>query len=211
RFIEQARTTLQRSAEAERPYLGNGGPRPGRVMTYKDLAGTLRQVAEGGAEVFYRGPIARPIARAVPEAGGWRTEADLAAFAPEWREPLTITYRGHEVHSMPPPFSAFQMLETLNILEGLDVGAWGHNSVEYLHHLIEATKLASADRLAYAYGADVPIRGLNAKAYAASQRGRIDPARAAVAEGERFSPERLAGQIGEGHPAAFANEPTTHF
>ena len=52
---------------------------------------------------------------------------------------------------MPPPFSAFQMLETLNILEGFDVAGWGHNSVDYLHHLIEAIKLGSADRLAYAY------------------------------------------------------------
>ena len=120
-------------------------------MTYKDLAATFRQVAEGGAEVFYRGPIGQTIARTVVEAGGWLSEADLAAFSPEWREPLSIAYRDYEVCSMPPPFSAFQMLETLNVLEGLDVARWGHNSVEYLHHLIEAIKLASADRLAYAY------------------------------------------------------------
>jgi len=211
RFFDQARATLERSPEAQRLYLGNGGPRPGRIVTYKDLAATLRQVAEGGAEVFYRGPIARAIARAVQEAGGWLCDADLAAFAPEWREPVSIGYRGHEVSSVPPPFSAFQMLETLNILEGFDVAGWGHNSVEYLHHLIEAIKLASADRLAYAYSADVPIRGLVSKAYAASQRVRIDPARAAVSEGERFNPARLPGQIGEGHPARFMNEQTTHF
>ena len=71
---------------------------------------------------------------------------------------------------MPPPFSAFQMLETLNILEGYDLAGWGHNSVEYLHHLIEAIKLGSADRLAYAYAGEVPIKGLLSKAYAASQR-----------------------------------------
>jgi gamma-glutamyltranspeptidase / glutathione hydrolase len=211
RFFEQARATLERSAEAQRLYLGNGGLRPGRVVAYKELAGTLRQIAEGGAEVFYRGPIARAIARAVQEAGGWLSEADLAAFSPEWREPIPITYRGWEVCSVPPPFSAFQMLETLNILEGVDVARWGHNSVDYLHHLIEAIKLASADRLAYAYGDNVPVRGLISKAYAASQRARIDPARAAVSEGERFNPTRLPGQIGEGHPASFINEQTTHF
>jgi len=66
KFFEQARATLGRSAEAGRLYLGNGGPRPGKVVTYKELAGTFRQVAEGGAEVFYRGPIARAIARAAP-------------------------------------------------------------------------------------------------------------------------------------------------
>ncbi|HTO13922.1 MAG TPA: gamma-glutamyltransferase [Candidatus Binatia bacterium] len=210
-FFTQARATLARSREAERLYWPNGGPRAGAVVTYKELAGTLRQVAEGGAEVFYRGPIARAIARAVQDAGGWITEQDLAAFRPEWRQPATIAYRGHDVYTMPPPFSAFQMLETLNILEGFDLRGWGHNSVDYLHHLIEAIKLGSADRLAYAYGDAAPITGLLSKAYAASQRARIDARRAAVSEGERFNPERLAGQIGEGHPAKFENEQTTHF
>jgi len=211
RFIADARATLQRSAEAQRLYLGNGGPRPGKVMTYKELAGTFRQVAEGGAEAFYRGPIARAMARAVGEAGGWLSEADLAAFHAEWREPLAIRYRGWEVSTVPPPFSAFQMLETLNVLEGYDLAAWGHNSADYLHHLIEAIKLASADRLAYAYSGEPPTRGLVSKAYAASQRARIDGRRAAVSEGERFDPDKLPGQIAEGHPARFANEQTTHF
>jgi len=210
-FFTQARATLQRSREAQRLYWPNGGPRPGAVATYKDLAGTLRQVAEGGAEVFYRGPIAKAIARAVQEAGGWLTEQDLAELTPQWRQPATITYRGHDVYTMPPPFSAFQMLETLNILEGFDLRGWGHNSVDYLHHLIEAIKLGSADRLAYAYGDAAPITGLLSKTYAASQRARIDAKRAAVSEGERFSPEKLAGQIAEGHPAKFENEQTTHF
>jgi gamma-glutamyltranspeptidase / glutathione hydrolase len=210
-FFDKARETLGRSREAERLYLGNGGPRAGGVVTYKELAATLRQVAEGGAEAFYRGPLAKTIARAVQEAGGWLSEDDLAAFAPEWRAPVTITYRGRDVYSVPPPFSAFQMLQTLNVMEGFDVRAWGHNSPEYLHHFIEAVKLASADRLAYAYGADVPIAGLLSKAYAASQRARIDPKRPAVSEGERHSGDTLPGQIGEGHPAQFANEHTTHF
>src|SRR5207245_2655749 len=210
-FFEAARPTLARSPEAQRLYLGNGGPRPGRIVTYKELASTFRQVAEGGAEVFYRGPIARAVARAVREAGGWLGEEDLAAFAPEWREPATITYRDRQVFSMPPPFSAFQMLETLNILEGYDLKGFRHNSVDYLHHLIEAVKLGSADRLAYAYGDVVPIGGLLSKKYAASQRARIDGKRAAVSEGERHNPEKLHGQIAEGHPASFMNEHTTHF
>ncbi len=211
KFFEQSRAQLARSAEAERLFLGNGGPRPGKIVTYKELAGTLRQVAEGGAEAFYRGPIAKTITRAVQEAGGWLAMEDLAAFKPEWREPLAIPYRGREVCSVPPPFSAFQMLETLNILEGFDLAGWGHNSPDYLHHLIEAIKLGSADRLAFAYSGAPPIAGLVSKAYAASQRARIDPARAAVSEGERHSREQLAGQIAEGHPAQFVNEQTTHF
>src|SRR5881296_412083 len=200
-FFEAARATLGRSREAERLYLGNGGPRAGGVVTYKELAATFRQVAEGGAEVFCRGPIAKAIARAVREAGGWLGEEDLAEFKPEWREPATIAYRGQQVYSMPPPFSAFQMLETLNILEGYDLRAWGHNSVDYLHHLIEAVKLGSADRLAYAYSGQVPIAGLLSKQYADSQRARIDAKRAAVSEGERHTRERLPNQITEGRPS----------
>ncbi|HET7340750.1 MAG TPA: gamma-glutamyltransferase, partial [Methylomirabilota bacterium] len=210
-FFTQARATLQRSREAERLYWPAGGPRAGAVTTYKELAGTLRQVAEGGADAFYRGPIAKAIARAVREAGGWLAEEDLAAFTPEWREPVRIRFREHDVYSVPPPFSAFQMLQTLNVLEGYDLRGWGHNSVDYLHHLIEAIKLGSADRLAYAYKDGVPITGLLSKAYAAAQRARIDGKRAAVSEGERHNAERLAGQITEGHPAKFENEQTTHF
>src|SRR5213594_296487 len=112
---------------------------------------------------------------------------------------------------MPPPFSAFQMLETLNILEGYDLKGFRHNSADYLHHLIEAVKLGSADRLAYAYRDGVPIAGLLSKKYAASQRARIDGKRAAVSEGERHNPQKLDGQIAEGHPASFMNEHTTHF
>jgi len=211
RFIEQARPQLGRSAEAQRLYLGNGGPRPGKVVTYKELASTFRQVAEGGSEVFYRGPIAKAIARAVQEAGGWLAERDLADFKPMWREPIRIGYRGFDVYSVPPPFSAFQMMETLNILEGYDLEGWGHNSVDYLHHLIEAIKLGSADRLAYAYSGETPIKGLLSKAYAATQRARIDPKKAAVSEGERHSGKKLPGQIAEGYPAKFENEQTTHF
>ena len=211
KFFEQSRAQLARSAEAERLFLGGGGPRPGKVVTYKELAATLRQVAEGGLEAFYRGPIAKTVTRAVQEAGGWLAMEDFASFKPEWREPLAIRYRGREICSVPPPFSAFQMLETFNILEGYDLAAWGHNSPDYLHHLIEAIKLGSADRLAYAYSGAPPVAGLVSKAYAVSQRARIDPARAAVSEGERHNRERLAGQIGEGHPAQFVNEQTTHF
>lgn len=210
-FFEQARPTLGRSADAQRIYLGIGGPRPGRVLVQKELAATYRQVAEGGAEVFYRGPLGSVIGRAVEQAGGWLTAQDLSAFAPEWRAPLQAPFKNVEIVTAPPPFSAFQYVETLNILETYDLGAWGHNSADYLHHFIEAIKLASADRLAYAYGPDVPILGLVSKAYAAQQRARIDPARAGVSEGERFNPDTLAAQILPGHPAKFADECTTHF
>jgi gamma-glutamyltranspeptidase/glutathione hydrolase len=223
-FFEKAQATLGRSAEAQRIYLGAGLTRPGGVLAQPDLASTYRQIAEGGADVFYRGPLGRTIARAVQEAGGWLSEADLAAFAPEWLPPVVMPWLGAELMTVPPPFVAFQSLETLNILEHDDLRGWGHNSTEYLHHFIEAVKLASADRLAYAWAPDVPLAGLISKAYARSQRARIDAARAGSSEGERFNPDRLPGQIeagrpadvaraaaGGGYPPDFAREHTTHF
>src|SRR3989449_172827 len=94
-FFEAARATLGRSREAERLYLGNGGPLAGAVVTYKELAATLRQVAEGGSDVFYRGPIAKAIARAVREAGGRLDEEDLPA--------VTAGGRGAPTDAAPHP------------------------------------------------------------------------------------------------------------
>jgi gamma-glutamyltranspeptidase/glutathione hydrolase len=99
----------------------------------------------------------------------------------------------------------------MNVLSEFDLPGMGHNSAEYLHILIEAVKLATADRLAYAFAAEVPIAGLISKEYARSQRRRIDPLKAAVSEGERYNAARLPGQIAAGHPADFAKEHTTHF
>ncbi|MDR7543202.1 MAG: gamma-glutamyltransferase [Armatimonadota bacterium] len=205
-FIERARATLGRSTEAQRLYVPVGLPKLGQVLVQKDLAASYRQVAEGGADVFYRGPIGRAVCRAVQEAGGWLCEDDLAAFTPEWMAPLATPFRGAEVITVPPPFVAFQALQTLNILEEMDLAGWGHNSAEYLHHVVEAVKLANADRLAYAWVSEVPIAGLLSKAYARAQRARIDPARAGVSEGERFDPQRLPGQIEPGRPTEFARE-----
>src|SRR5437899_2668543 len=139
------------------------------------------------------------------------TEAELGG-GPSGREALCVQSRGYQVATVLSPGSiAFQMLETLGILEGYDLAGWGHNPVAHLHHLIEAIKLASADRLAYGFSPDPPLAGLLSRQYAAAQRARIDPRRAGRSEGERHSAERLPDQIGEGHPPTFVNEQTTHF
>ena len=93
-FTEKARPKLAVSTEAERIYLGGGDLRPNRLLVNKDLATTYRQVAEGGVEAFYRGPLARTICRAVRDAGGWLAEDDLAGFAPEWLSPMMVPFRG---------------------------------------------------------------------------------------------------------------------
>jgi gamma-glutamyltranspeptidase / glutathione hydrolase len=212
-FIAKGRPQLSHSAEAERTFLVGGElPRAGTILLQKDLGATLRQIAEGGLEAFYRGPIARAIARAMDAQDGWVTEADLATYRPTWGTPLAVDFRGHEVCVPPPPTNALQSVQTLQLLEEFDLRGMGHNSVEYLHHFIEAAKIASADRVGLdVLRPDAPIAGLISPGYAATRRTLIDPTRAGVSGGERWSAERLAGEILPGHPADFAREHTTHF
>jgi gamma-glutamyltranspeptidase/glutathione hydrolase len=212
-FFRKARPQLTHSAEAERTFLVGGEvPPAGTVLVQKDLGGTLRQIAEGGVEAFYRGPIARAIARTMEAQGGWITEADLAAYRPTWGTSLAVGFRGYEVTVPPPPTNALQAVQTLQLLEGFDLRGMGHNSVDYLHHFLEAAKIASADRVGLdVLRPDAPIAGLISPRYAAHRRALIDPRRAAVSGGERWSAERLADEILPGHPADFAKEHTTHF
>jgi gamma-glutamyltranspeptidase/glutathione hydrolase len=213
-FAAKGEAQLAGSEEARRIVLGGGPLRPGRRFVQADLGCTLRLIAEGGAEVLYGGPLGQAIARAVQAHGGWLDEADLAACRPAWQTPIAGTFRGVELLVPPPPASSWQILQTLHILEGIDLKALGHNSAQYLHLFVEAVKLASADRVAYAHPgkpSDVPVAGLLSAQYAASQRERMDWVHAAVSGGERFSSERLRGEVLPGHPADFMKEQTTHF
>jgi gamma-glutamyltranspeptidase / glutathione hydrolase len=183
-------------------------PAAGAVVTQPDLARSYRTIAAGGGDVFYRGELGQRLAASVRAAGGWLSETDLANYAPTWRTPLAIEYRGWTVHSAPPPSTGFQYLECLKMLEHSDPSALGHNSTGYLHLLLETIKLASADRTRYASAEPDVIGALLSDDYAAQRRQLIDPDRAAVSEGERF----LVGQNGviqAGTPRAA--EHTTHF
>jgi gamma-glutamyltranspeptidase/glutathione hydrolase len=212
-FIGKGRPQLVQSADAERAFLVEGEvPRAGTLLVQKELGATLRQIAEGGVDAFYRGPIARAIARALEARNGWITEADLAAYRPTWGAPLAVPFRGHEVCVPPPPTNALQSVQTLKLLEGFDLRGMGHNSAEYLHHFLEAAKIASADRVGLdVMHPDAPIAGLVSHAYASHRRSLIHPERAGVSGGERWSSERLPGEVLPGHPADFAKEHTTHF
>jgi gamma-glutamyltranspeptidase/glutathione hydrolase len=210
-FFKKGAAQLAGSDEARRIILGQGPPRPGGRFVQRDLARSLRQIAEGGADVFYRGPLGGAIAKAVQARGGWLGEDDLAECRPTWQAPVAGRFRDVELIIPPPPCSGWQLLETLHILEGFELTALGHNSPEYLHLFVEAVKLASADRVAYAHAKEVPIPGLLLKAYAARQRERLDPVHAAPGGGERWSREQLPGEVLRGHPAHFMKEQTTHF
>lgn len=152
----------------------------GDVVKNTELTATLKKVAAGGADVFYKGEIADKIdAFYAKYAGGWITKADLANYQAKMREPVKGNYRGYTLITSPPPSSGgLTVVNMLNIMEGYDVAKWGRNSTEYLHAFLEAQKLAFSDRNKYMADSDfanVPMAGMVDKKYAAERRKLIDP------------------------------------
>ena len=158
-------------------------PAHGEVFRAPDLGRTFRKIAEHGPDVFYRGEIADRIHDFLETEGGLVTREDLAAHESLWVDPISTTYRGVEIFQVPPNSQGFAALEMLNILEGYeDLAELGHNSAGYLHRLIEAKKLAFADRDAYLGDPDhmrVAVETLISKDYAAGRRELISEGRAA--------------------------------
>jgi gamma-glutamyltranspeptidase/glutathione hydrolase len=177
--------TLAKDAAASATFLPGGrAPAAGEIFKNPNLATTLETIARGGREAFYRGPIASAIAADMKTRGGLLTAADLAAHKSNWVTPLATSYRGYDVLEMPPNTQGVVALEMLNILEGFDLKSLGHNSAAYLHLLVEAKRIAFADRAAWlgdfdAVPPDVLAR-INSKAYAAERRREIDPSKAAA-------------------------------
>jgi gamma-glutamyltranspeptidase/glutathione hydrolase len=167
----------------------------GDVLVNKDLARTLRTIAAQGAEPFYRGEIAKNTAAFMKANGGLIAEPDLAAMQAFEDPPVRTNYRGLDVYECPPNSQGFVMLEALNILEGFDLKAMGHNSPAYLHAITEALKLSFADRNAYVgdpkFVKNIPMKALLSKEYAATRRARIDPNRAIVGEPAPGEPARF--------------------
>src|SRR5262245_451567 len=160
--------------ELARIFFPGGEPlAEGALVRRPDFARTLDSVARDW-HAYYRGPIAKEMARAVQAAGGILTEKDLAEYRPVWRTPLEGTYRGHRVVTMPPPSSGgVALIETLNVLERRDVKAMGFGSSAYFHVLAEAFKHAFADRSRFMGDADfvkVPVKYLTSKDYG----GKLD-------------------------------------
>jgi gamma-glutamyltranspeptidase/glutathione hydrolase len=165
-------------------FLPNGHPlQPGEIFANPHLAATLEAIGKGGRDAFYKGPIARAIVADMKKRDGLLDERDFADHKADWVEPISTSYRGYDVYEVPPNTQGFVVLEMLNILEGFDIKAMGHNSPEALHALIEAKRIAFADRAAYdGDPGSVPasvLKTLISKEYAALRRKEIDPGRAA--------------------------------
>ncbi len=157
-------------------------PAEGELFANQALATTLEALAAGGRAAFYRGAIARRIVAYSEAVGGFFTLEDFASHSSEWVEPLLTTYRGHQVWELPPNTQGLAVLQMLNILERFDLRAMGRDSAEFWHVLIEAKKLAYADRAAHYADpafAKIPLARLNDKAYATRRAAAIDLGRAA--------------------------------
>lgn len=159
---------------------GGRAPERGTTLRQPDLAATLERVRDSGAAGFYRGPVADLIVAEMQRGGGIMTAGDLASYRALWREPITLTYRGHTIYSMAPASSGGVTLALmLNIMEGWN--GLGFGSADLLHREAEAMRRAFTDRnrwLGDPAFVSLPLPRLLSKEYAATLRAQIDPARA---------------------------------
>jgi gamma-glutamyltranspeptidase/glutathione hydrolase len=160
---------------------GKRAPRSGEVFRNPRLAKTLRAIAEGGRDAFYKGDIARRIAEYMKAQGGFLAYDDLAAHHSDWVEPVSVNYRGYDVWEIPPNGQGIAALQMLNILEGYDFSKIPFGSPRHVHLFTEAKKLVFEDRAKFYADpafAKVPVKGLLSKAYAEERRKLINERRA---------------------------------
>jgi gamma-glutamyltranspeptidase/glutathione hydrolase len=159
-------------------------PAKGDIFKNPALAKTLRLIGEKGRDAFYKGEIADKIDKFMRENGGFLRKADFEKHTSTWVDPVSTNYRGYDVFELPPNGQGIATLQILNILEGFDLKSMGRNSAETLHAMIEAKKIAWADRAKFYADpefAKIPLAGLLSKEYAAERRKLIDPGHAAKA------------------------------
>jgi gamma-glutamyltranspeptidase/glutathione hydrolase len=173
-----------RDEEFRRVYLPGGRPpRVGEMFRNPALGKTYRLIAEHGRDAFYAGDVARRLVAFSDRKGGLFGAADLARHRSEWVEPVSTRYRGVDVWELPPPGQGIAVLQMLNLLEPTDLRALGPTSADYWHLLVEAKKLAYADRAKFYADprfARVPVLDLISMEYAAARRKLLDPAKAAA-------------------------------
>lgn len=182
-YLNRSARALGKYPNFSQTYMPNGKmPAKGEIFRNPDLANTYEAIANKGRDAFYKGDIARTIARYIEEQGGFLSYDDLASHKSEWVNPVSTNYRGYDVWELPPNGQGIAALQILNILEGYDITSMGFGSSEYLHHFIEAKKIAYEDRAHYYADMqfeDVPLEQLISKEYAAERRQLLNPNRAA--------------------------------
>ena len=165
-------------------------PREGEIWRNLGLATTLESIANEGRDVFYRGHIAKSIARYMQENGGFLSYDDLESHSGNWIDPVSTNYRGFDVWELPPNGQGIAALQILNIMELFDIGAMRRESAEYVHLFTEAKKLVFEDRAKYYADPEynkIPVAELISKPYAQTRARLIDL--------NRSSPEYPAGNL----------------
>jgi gamma-glutamyltranspeptidase/glutathione hydrolase len=161
---------------------GGRAPAEGEPFANPALAHTLELLAAGGRDAFYKGEIAERIVAYSQKVGGFFSKEDLSRHTSEWQDPISTTYRGITVWELPPNAQGLAALEMLNILERFDLKAMGRDNPDFWHVMVEAKKLAFADRARYYADpafSPAPVAALLDKGYAAKQAARIDMSHAA--------------------------------
>jgi gamma-glutamyltranspeptidase/glutathione hydrolase len=188
-------------AHAQEIYGHNGRPyETGEMLAQDDLAQTLAQIADEGPDILYSGSLGQRIVRCVREAGGFLDHVDLEQCTAEWREPIGIAYREHQIYTASPPATSFTALIRLGLMSQFDIGSLGHNSPHTLHLFAEASKYAYRCRLQYAADPDVsavPLAELLAPDYWQKVAARLNRDKA-----EPFTP--ISEKLDSG-------QHTTHF
>jgi gamma-glutamyltranspeptidase/glutathione hydrolase len=173
---------LQRDSAAAATFLPGGhAPKAGEWFRNPDYARTLQAIADSGIGTFYGGSIGQRIVTRLATLGGFLTLDDLRRNAPDWVTPISVPFHGYRVWELPPSNQGIAALEMLRILEPYDLEAMGHNSPAYLHHLIEAKKLAYADLDRFVGDADhldMPAEEMLGDGFIAERRSHLDPNRA---------------------------------
>jgi len=185
---------LKRDSAAARTFLPAGrAPRAGEWFRNEDLARTLQTIADSGIRTFYGGSIGRRIVNRLSALGGFVTLDDMRRNTPTWVTPISVPFQGYRVWELPPNNQGVAALEMLRILEPYDLKAMGFNSPAYLHHLIEAKKLAYADLDRFVGDAehlDMKTERMLTDEFIAERRSHLDAARAQ----ERVDPGPLRTQ-----------------
>jgi gamma-glutamyltranspeptidase/glutathione hydrolase len=176
-FASNVDLLRENEAAAKTFLISDRAPHLGEIVRNPDLAWSLRQIAQGGRDAFYRGEITKRILALSARHGGALTAKDFSDYSSEWADLISTTYRGWTVYEMPPNVQGIGALEMLNLMEQFDLHSYGLNSARALHVQIEAKKLAYADVLRYIGDpkmAKLPVSGMLSKQYAAERAKLID-------------------------------------
>lgn len=183
-YWKGAEEALKKHPSSAATFLPEGhAPKEGELFRNPDLAATYRRIAAQGRDGFYAGETARKLVAFSETVGGYLSEQDLAGRQSEWIEPVSTNYRGYDIWELPPNGQGIAALQMLNILEGYDLKSLGRNNAQFWHLLVEAKKLAFADRARFYADmtfTDVPVQELISKEYAKRRAELIAPDKALV-------------------------------